>query len=393
MTEQEFDIQVRNLLQQATEEVPSGLWESVVAGLDRKRRIVPLRFWGSVAAVAAAAAVVAGVVFLHPAAVPTDHSNPSISIAQAPVTEVEVAPVTVLEPVTEAAKPSSRPVRLAQAAPVKTESVPAMEEASAPVVEEPSTPPAEEHAPKQPSAPARPVLEDQSAQWARLAFEDSPASFEREFSLTASGNMQNTRHGGVSSNIQRPYAAPVALATEGIYNESPEASFSLPFSVGIGAKYSFAPHWSVGIGVRYTYLGRSFVGDYVGTGFRYQQTDIVNHQHWLGIPVHAYYEFLNRGPWRVHGFVGMGVEFLLDNDYLVHGFQKDVHYHGSASRPQWSGDAGVGVEFRVAPNWGIYLDPGFHYYFGTEWQPRSLRTVQPLRFDVELGVRFSFGQK
>jgi hypothetical protein len=40
---------------------------------------------------------------------------------------------------------------------------------------------------------------------------------------------------------------------------------------------------------------------------------------------------------------------------------------------------------------GIYMDPNVRYYFESERQPRSLRTIQPLRFDIEAGVRFTFG--
>ena len=40
---------------------------------------------------------------------------------------------------------------------------------------------------------------------------------------------------------------------------------------------------------------------------------------------------------------------------------------------------------------GLFLDPSVRYYFGAENQPRSIRTIQPLRVEVEAGVRFSFG--
>ena len=60
--------------------------------------------------------------------------------------------------------------------------------------------------------------------------------------------------------------------------------------------------------------------------------------------------------------------------------------------PQFSAGAGLGVEFKITPVVGLYLDPSFRYFFATQKQPRSLRTVQPLRFDIEAGVRFSFGK-
>ena len=122
------------------------------------------------------------------------------------------------------------------------------------------------------------------------------------------------------------------------------------------------------------------------------QTDIDNHQHWLGIPVNVYYAFVNTHRWRVHVFTGGSMEFLVDNDYLVHGVQKDIHYHQRGTRPQFSVGLGVGVEFKITPWLGLYLDPSFRYYFRPDLQPRSLRTIQPLRFDLEAGLRFSLGK-
>jgi len=400
MTEQEFDIQVRNLLQQATEEVSPQLWEGVAAGLEKKRRVVPMYVWRSIAVVAAAAAVIAGVVFLRPATLPTEHSNPTI-LAEAPVTEAAPAPVTEIEPEKVTVRPvQSGPVRLAQAAvpqslpEIKEEPITTVQEemqvADNPVAEE-TTETVEETVPEKPAAESRTAFQEDQDLMNRLLYEEDQSQPDRQgFSISAQGNLQDKRRGALGE-FQRPYAAPISNATEGIYNEGTD-SFNLPFSAGIGLKYNFSHHWGIGVGVRYTNLGRTFVGDYVGEGFRFLQTDIDNHQHWLGIPVHGYYEFVNRGPWRVHAFLGAGVEFLLDNDYLVHGVNNDIHYHGGFARPQWSGDAGVGVEFRITPFLGIYLDPSFRYYFATEWEPRSIRTVQPLRFDLEVGLRFSLGK-
>jgi len=393
MKENEFDIQVRNLLQNAEEPVSPHVWEGIAAGLDgKRRRVVPLWVWRTAAGVAVAAAVAAGVVFLKPAAtLIEEHSNPIITIAEAPATVAET-PVVAAE---------QEPARLAAHRAVPAKPAPVQEEA--PVVEAvPVQAVPVQEAPEQ-KAPAQkkqgktvvPVqidpAQDAQAQFNLLAqAEDRPAS-GRGFSLTASGNLQGLRRSSVGGGFTRPYSAPAATAGEGIYNESPEVGFSLPFSAGIGLKYNFTPRWGVGIGVRYTNLSRTFVGDYVGAGFRELQTDIDNHQHWIGIPVHLYYDIVNKGRWRVHAFAGASAEFLADNDFLIHGSSKDYHYHQAGTRPQWSGDLGLGVEFRITPVLGLYLDPSFRYFFRTDLQPRSIRTIQPLRFDLEAGLRFSFG--
>ena len=388
MKENEFDIQVRNLLQNAEEPVSPQVWEGVVAGLDRKRRVVPMWVWRTAAGVAAAAAVVAGVVFLTPAAtVIEEHSNPIVTIAEAPATMAEEPAVAT----------EQEPVRLAAHRAVPAKPAPMQEEAPAvkavPVQEAP-----EQNAPAQKKQEKTVVpvqidpAQDAQAQFNLLAQAESRSESGRGFSLSASGNLEGLRRSSVGGGFNRPYSAPAANAEEGIYNQSPEVGFSLPFSAGIGLKYNFTPRWGVGIGVRYTNLSRTFVGDYVGAGFREIQTDIDNHQHWIGIPVHLYYDIVNRGRWRVHTFVGASAEFLADSDFLIHGSSRDFHYHQRSTRPQWSGDLGLGVEFRITPVVGIYLDPSFRYFFRTDLQPRSIRTIQPLRFDLEAGVRFSFGR-
>ena len=227
----------------------------------------------------------------------------------------------------------------------------------------------------------------------QLAFEEeNKYNAGKGWSLAVSGNLEDKRRNTLNSYTATRYSAPPLSATEGIYNESPEVSFSLPFSVGVGLDWQFAKHWAVGLGFRYTNLSRTFVGDYVGDGYRLPQTDIDNHQHWLGIPVNVYYAFVNTDRWRVHVFTGGSMEFLVDNDYLVHGTQKDIHYHQRGTRPQFSAGLGLGVEFKITPWLGVYLDPSFRYYFRPDLQPRSLRTIQPLRFDIEAGLRFSLGK-
>ena len=69
MIENEFDIKVRSLLEDAVEEVPAGVWEGVSGALDKAaakpRRVAPVFWWRMTTCLAAAAAVVA-VVLLWP---------------------------------------------------------------------------------------------------------------------------------------------------------------------------------------------------------------------------------------------------------------------------------------------------------------------------------------
>ena len=392
MNEKEFDIQVRNLLQSAEEPVSPKVWEGVAAGLDKRRRIVPVRFWGYASALAAAAAV-ALVVLLKPAApvVEPEHSNPSIFMSEASGEAVpEVEEVLPMEetPVAVAPSPRRKPHLLAQA----SKELLAVEEPA-----QESTPEEIRETPREtvPEVVPEAVPEtrkDDNALLNQLAFEEKTAAkAPQAVSLSAFGNLQTSQRSGIHSQYRR-YGAPSRDAEVGIYNESPEVSFALPFSVGLGLQFNITPRWAVGTGIRYTSLQRTFMGDYKGEGFYLPQTDIDNHQHWLGVPVNVYYSFVNTRRWNVHAFAGGAAEWLLDNDFLIHNSPSDIHYHLRGSSPQWSAGVGLGVEFKITPFLGIYIDPSFRYFFATERQPRSLRTIQPLRFDVEAGLRLNIGK-
>lgn len=399
MNENEFDIQIRNLLQNAEEPVSQKVWEGVAAGLDKQRRVIPVRFWGYATALAAAAAV-ALFVLLKPAApvLEPEHSNPSIFMSEASgetVPEAEVAPVQEVAPVELVQSPRRRPHLLAQAAETTAQEV--IPEA-APVADKAPEVPVAQPAPRQEKATteeetsAKAQKANDNALLNQLAFEEKVAARKSSggVSLMAYGNVQTSQRSGIHNSYRR-YGAPSRDTEVGIYNESPEVSFALPFSVGVGLQFNLSPRWAIGTGLRYTNLGRTFVGDYKGEGFYLPQTDIDNHQHWLGIPVNFYYNFVNSTRWNVHAFAGGAAEWLVDNHFHVHNSPSDIHYHQRGTRPQWSAGVGLGVEFKLTPYLGIYLDPSFRYFIATERQPRSLRTVQPLRFDVEAGLRFSIG--
>ena len=406
MNENEFDIRVRELLQDAEENVSPRVWEGVVAGLDKPRRVVPVRVWRWVGSVAAAAAVVAGFVFLgSDPKVNNSNNNPTIFTTAETSLATVTAPETILpESVEETPAPnkqntavarrvstSAAPQQTVELLPVSRREAVALVPAAQPFGMLAQTPQPQRLSRPDPVLPS--FTEADERLLALIGQEEKPAA--GGLSLLLSGNMQTIQRGHMTaSTVPVHHGAPVLPSTaEGIYNTSPEISFGLPVTAGLGIQWDITPRWSVGTGVRYTNLSRAFIGDYVGEGFTVPQTDIDNTQHWLGVPLNLSFHIVNTGSWRVSAQAGTVAEYLLDNDFLVHNNPKDIHYHQKGGPLQWSAGLGLGVEFRLSPMVGIYLDPGFRYYFATDRQPRSLRTIQPLRFDLEAGLRFSFGAR
>ena len=401
MKENEFDIYVRNLMEGAEESVSPDLWRGVEAGLDRAARkpVVPIWVWRGLAGAGIAAAVAAAVVLLHPG---KNLSNqPTIQpVAQA--TDDEPLPVET-GPEEETVIPVAQQVtrlkgRSAYVPETEMSAISSPEEilTTEAVVNEPERKP--DAIIGRPGQQAEAFTSDEEA-YRQLAFEEHKIRRHGHFSMSVLGDIQsNTRPDSPGSKTRRSsgfFMMPAPTET-GIYREGTEYSFGLPFSAGISFRYDFNQRWGIGTGIVYTNLSRSFLGDYhvVENGAFTKQlfdTDITNLQHYVGIPLNLYFNIVNTGNWNFHVMTGGMAEKLVDNHFLIHDSEGDIHLHQKVSRPQFSAGFGVGVEFKFTPNVSIYFDPTIRYYF-ENGQPRSIRTIQPLRMDFEAGLRFSLGQ-
>lgn len=400
MKENEFDIYVRNLMAGAEESVSPEVWKGLEARLDQAaapKRVVPAWVWRSVASVAAAAAVVAAVVLtgprknlsnqptIEPVALATDEPLPAENLP-----EGDVIPV-----VEQVSRLQARTARVWEAP-----SIDISEEPEEPLVSE-AVVPEDERRPEsiigRPATRQEESVSSDTDAFNRLAFEEHKTHRRGTFSLSLQGNLQsNTRPESPASTIRRSsgiFVAPTPTRT-GIESERPEFSFGLPVSAGIGFRYDITPRWGIGTGIQYTNLSRSFMGNYFEVAEsgevtkRLYDTDINNQLHYIGVPLNVFFNIVNDGYWNVHVRLDGTAEKLLDNHFVIHDTGGDIHYRQKVDPLQFSTGVGIGVEFKFTPYLGIYFDPTVRYYFDCG-QPRSLRTIQPLRLDFEVGLRFS----
>ena len=400
MKENEFDIYVRDLMAGAEETVSPEVWKGVAAGLDKavRKRAVPMWLWRSVAGVAAAAAVVTGIVLFTPE---KNLSNqPTIPT---PVAEATDDPLPVLnEPEGEAIIPIGQQVSGLRGVTAYVPEILVEEEtAIAEEVTVESAPAEPERTPETvlPPVPQQDAVSSVEEAFNRLAFEERKAHRRGSFSAGVLGNIQsNTRPESPASTIRRTASmfAPAPTKT-GLYDERPEFSFGLPVSAGVSLRYDFGPRWGIGTGIVYTNLSRSFMASYAEMGAdgslakNLFDTDVTNQQHYLGIPLNLYFNIVNTGNWNFHVRMDGMAEKLIHNDFLVHDSEGDIRFNQPVDRFQYSAGFGIGVEFKFTPYLGLYLDPTIRYYFDCG-QPRSIRTIQPLRMDFEAGLRFNLGQ-
>jgi len=388
MKEKEFDISVRNILEDAEMPVSPKVWRGVSASMAPRKVVVP--FWAyAMAGVAAAAAVAVGV-FIHRPAETLAPVNPAI-VAEASSVDTTPVDATVAVPIEKQIErlPASA---VAKAEPRK--SIDAVQEVVpvSAVVEEPASRKQDvvrRDAPAQVKAsfPVAASIEEDNAALNQLAFSRKKA--RRGLSFDAMGDLQNNTRRSFARGTLAPATKQTASAP-GIYNATPEVAFGLPVALGVGVSYQFADRLSIGTGLRYTWLSRTFVGDYYDQDlFLYDSRDIDNYQHWLGIPLNLYYDLISSHYWHFRAFTGVGAEILLSNNYRIHHTPQDVYYKDTAKYPLlFSVGAGVGLELKMSSTVGVFFDPSLRYYVNTAKAPRSIRTVQPFCVDVEAGLRF-----
>ena len=411
MNESKFDSEIKRILSGAEAPVSPSAWEGISSRLPAKRHVLPL--WPYMAAAGIAAALAAGVFLFKPGAAPEKDATADVIISQEiPSISQQIEAAAENSAVAKTESPGGRgtarsvrsvPGNTALAAPteVSKASVPGNADLAAPTeVSAPSVPGNADLAAQTEAAATEKQAVTQSGsdddRLLALLAANEEKSAPKRIRLTASANLQAAgRQTTAGRTIMRaPSAKPEKAGfTRGVTREDPEYHFSVPVTAGIGLRYNFTKRWSIGSGLQYTNMSRSFTGDYTeyqddGDVFSLENTDINNMQHWLGIPLNVYYEILPYSKWSVHCFAGADVEYLLQNHYLVHTSGNDIHVSESGHGLQFSVGAGIGVEYRLTPSFGIFLDPSIRYYFNNH-QPRSVRTIQPLRMDFQAGVRFS----
>ena len=373
------DQDIRDILYNAEEPVSPGVWSAVAAGLDAKKRIVPAWMWGAMA-FAAAAAVAVGVFLWRPNDIRLEEYSPASPLAaqlQNSLPGGIVMPTEVSSaPVRKAAAPIAlREEATLEAVPTATINPVPLQKLSSRL----AMPPHSSYV----------AQVDDNNLLNELAWEEKPLP-GRDISLTAAGNFQASSKAPFLS--RRGAAAAAVAPQEGVYNPVPESDKpGFPFSVGLGVKWNFAPRWGVGTGVNYTNISRSFAADYADDGFVLTQVPVDNMQHWIGVPVNFYFDIVRSPSWRVHVLAGGEMDYLLANNFTVHG-NKPILWQKKDTSFQWSAGVGAGAEFMITPWLGIYLNPTVRYYF-TRVSGADINglPVHPFRFMMEGGLRFSIG--
>lgn len=390
------DILMRSILEGGQEEVPAHVWEGVSAGLDKAARRRKVALWWRRAAVGGAvAAAVAAVLVLNPGGsgddiVPMDEGSGLIAVVEPVDTSDSVNPKEVLiaqaEPVARPASAGRRAEDAAEAVAELTEAVgltEAVEQAGTSETVDVTDTTEKEMASKKPVSEKTYFPVD----WG----EDEEKAAKVKTSLTLSGlTGTNSAQNSARRNLIKRPSISKAPAKTGIKETSTNSTYGIPLSFGAGVKFDFTPKWSLGVGVNYSLLSRKFFGEYhkVNAAGIIEEdpisSNITNTQHYIGIPVNAFYNIVNSKSVNFYAYAGGAVEKCIADKYTL--ANTTITHKEVPSGVQWSANVGIGAEFMIGNHLGLYIDPSLRYYFDNG-QPKSIRTAQPFMLGFEMGLR------
>jgi len=385
----ESDDLMRSILSQGEEDVPAHVWEGISSELDRidgisRRKTVMLWFRRGAVAAAAAAAVAVGVFTdwnVNGDIVPATSDKGLIAVAESPEINAGYdlsSPVAISE--------RKLPSYLAY---VPEEEVETVETVAVPA--EPAEAPQKQEPAKEPQGTVSAGNEPAAETWPEIWEDDETEKIRkrRRTALTLSGiaGTNSVQSSGLSP-MRRPSMSTSRPKT-GVEQKSSESTYGLPVSLGAGVKIGLSDRWSLGVGANYTILTRKFFGTYTkvnqeGTIEESVSTDIRNAQHYVGIPVNAFYSIVDNEYMNFYTYAGVTVERCLSDKYDI--LNTEYIYKGTVKGVQTSANIGLGVEFMLGRHLGLYMDPSLHYYFDCG-QPKSIRTAQPLMLGIEMGLR------
>lgn len=171
-----------------------------------------------------------------------------------------------------------------------------------------------------------------------------------------------------------------------------EYEHHLPIRIGLSVAYALTDRLSIGTGLTYTRLSSDIKDASMESNYSGEQR-----LHYVGIPVNVSYKVASSRWISLYGTAGVLAEKCVsgttDEGYVVNNTVQQTNTHDISTKPlQMSVNAGVGIQFNVHDNVGIYAEPGLSYYFDDGSALQTIYKEKPLNFNLNVGVRFKLSK-
>ena len=153
-----------------------------------------------------------------------------------------------------------------------------------------------------------------------------------------------------------------------------------PISFGLSVSYPLMSHLSLSTGVTYTRLRSDFASIINGSSISQEQT-----LHYLGIPLNAQYRLFHHGGLNIYLSGGTEANYNIKARLTSEG----VEQHIDRDRWQFSIQGGVGLQYDILPQLGLYAEPGVKHYFDNGSRLHNYFKDKPTSFNLQVGLRLN----
>lgn len=180
-------------------------------------------------------------------------------------------------------------------------------------------------------------------------------------------------------------SATAARSTEPIYlaGYEEQADHYRPVSFGLTLSYLLTERLALTTGLVYTKLRSDFTQVMRSTLIRREQT-----LHYAGVPLGLNYRLWSARGFSAYAAASATILFNVNTRVVTEGVTQDME----KDRPQLSLQGGLGVQYDVVPQVGLYVEPGLSYYVDNRSHVQNFFKEKPTSLSLQLGVRVNLGK-
>lgn len=163
----------------------------------------------------------------------------------------------------------------------------------------------------------------------------------------------------------------------------------LPLTFSLSLRHKLDNRWGIESGLSYTHLSSQFT---IGS----PDAGIISNQKidYVGIPVKVSYNWLNNPQWSLYTSLGITMEIPVYSsqytNYVLNGKSLLQHPKSLNMPLQWSTGLGIGLQYNITPNFGVFAEPNIQYFIPDGSGIETYRTDNPYNFSIPIGFRFSW---
>ena len=368
--------------------VPDGVWDDIERRLDatrrprRSRRVLLVTSW--LTAAAAVALLLVGVFHHNEAALtPVAIQKAAAERGVAPADNVSPATIPSSVGTLTALATVERSVRgMAEYSDVGEEmpqqSVASVHEVDATVSAEPGEKVAVQAAETPMYREKKVSAVSPSAQSWEQSFVRTPAHSASQWSIDAYAGNAVAQSQGMTGSLSHLVIHGVIKITLADYKEVKH--HNPPLSFGVSLAYGLTDRLALRSGLVYTRVTSDFI-HVLGTD------ELTDRQtlHYIGVPLALNCKVWGNRSVHTYATVGAQIDFNVKATLDTSAGEGTMH----KDRPQFSGNAAVGIEYDIVPQVGLYAEPGVRYYFDNRSTVENVFKTRPWAFNMQMGVRIN----